>query len=293
MTVKKPYLFISHSTKDKGFTEFLAGRLREASFNVWVDVDSIPDGSTWLREIERAVRSAGAMIVVMSRSGRDSEWVERETLLAMDLRKPLFIALIDDIPMPLHLINRQYTDFREDEDAAAQHLVSVLKEISLTQPDETDRTVKLSPEPDEGNFFAYLEQLSGGEHNADIARDLYAWGKRHVDGVAFGGKITPGFHARLKLEEDEITLFSLWAYPRQPAVQVNMQSLSAIAPYTDRALRRSTLESLNQLLPDTERHMADKAERRPTFPLSAFDTADGLETFKQILAEIIDNLRAG
>jgi hypothetical protein len=122
----QPYIFLSHSTKDRAFTEKLAEHLHGAGFRAWVDVQDIPDGSTWLRVIEGAVTDCGAMIVVMSKDGRDSEWVERETLLAMGLRKPILIARIDDTPLPLHLINRQYTDFRARPNAAYKKLIAAL-----------------------------------------------------------------------------------------------------------------------------------------------------------------------
>lgn len=111
-SMTNPYIFMSHSSVDREFTTLLAERLTNAGFRCWLDVNDIPDGSTWMREIEKAVIGCGAQVVVMSKDARESEWVERETLLAMSLRKPLFIVRIDDEPLPLHLINRQYTDFR-------------------------------------------------------------------------------------------------------------------------------------------------------------------------------------
>src|SRR5262245_54701852 len=129
-----PYIFISHSSQDSEFTHYVAEKLQEAGFSSWVDIESIPDGSSWPREIQKAVEGCGAMIVVMSQAGRDSEWVERETLLAMELRKPLMIALIEDIPLPLHLINRQFSDFRKRRDGAMSKMIAVLKKRSLTEP---------------------------------------------------------------------------------------------------------------------------------------------------------------
>lgn len=292
MAVKKPYIFISHSSQDKDSTQFMAAQLREAGYNVWVDVDSIPDGSTWPREIEKGVRNCGAMVVILSKLARDSEWVERETLLAMDLRKPLFIALTEDLPLPLHLLNRQFTDFRQDREAAARKLLDALEEISLTDPAINQPPV-LSPQPDEDNFFKYLEQLPQGKENALIARELYKWTKKFADSITFGGKFTPGFHARIKQGDDETTVFSLWAYARQPAVQLQFQYLSGAAPYTDRRLRLSTLASLNRLLPERDRLLSEKADRRPTLPLiPTLNNAENMETFQEIIAEIFDNLRS-
>lgn len=292
MRVRKPYIFISHSSQDKEITAFLAKRLRKAGYNVWVDVDSIPDGSTWPREIEKGVRGCGAMVVIMTKRARDSEWVERETLLAMDLRKPLFIALVEDLPLPLHLLNRQYTDFRQDCEAAADKLIAALHAVSLTAPLEEQPPV-LSPQPDEENFFRFLQQLPKGEQNALIARELYQWTRKTADAVPFGGKYTPGFHARVLRDATETTVFSLWAYKRQPAVQVQFQYLSSLPPYDDRRLRLSTLESLNALLPEGERLRKEQADRRPTLPLiPALNSAENLEGFQRIIAEIFDNLRS-
>src|ERR1041384_7537671 len=130
----QPYIFMSHSSKDRDFTTRLAERLQKAGFRCWVDLADIPDGSTWPREIEKAVTDCGAMLVVMSKDARESEWVERETLKAMELRKPLFIARIDDAPLPLHLINRQYTDLRASGEVVYKKLIAALKKVPLTEP---------------------------------------------------------------------------------------------------------------------------------------------------------------
>ena len=49
----QPYIFMSHSSKDREFTTRIAERLQKAGFRCWVDIEDIPDGSTWPREIEK------------------------------------------------------------------------------------------------------------------------------------------------------------------------------------------------------------------------------------------------
>ncbi len=286
MTTKKPYIFISHSTKDNIFARDLADGLREAGFNVWLDLDSIRDGEAWLRAIQRAVEECEALVVVLSKHGRDSEWVEREALLAMDLHKTLFTALVEDVPLPLHLINRQYTDFRHDVESATKKLIVALRDL----PRESD-SPQFPPTPGEHNFFRYMEQLPGGEKTVLIARDLYTWALSEADSVIFGGQHTPGFHARVQLNR-EATVFSVWAYARRPAVQVQFAYLRSFSPYDDVELRLSTLHSLNVLTHDEVQLGDGRADRRPTLPLSALDSAEALEAFKQIMAEIMDNLRS-
>ncbi len=287
MTAPKPYIFLSHSTKDNIFARDLAASLRDAGFKVWLDLDSIRDGDAWLRAIQGAVEGCSALLVVLSKHGRESEWVEREALLAMDLHKPLFVALVEDVPLPLHLINRQYTDFQRDVEGATHKLVAALRDL----PRESE-SPQLPPTPGEHNFFRYIEQLPGGEKTVLIARDLYAWAQAQADSVVFGGQHTPGFHVRIRLNR-EATVFSVWAYARRPAAQVQFAYLRSFPPYNDADLRRSTLHSLNRLMPDGGQLDDGRADRRPTFPLSALDSAEALEAFKQIMAEMMDNLRSG
>ena len=283
-------IFISHSTKNNDFSQYLAESLREQGFEVWVDLDSIRDGDPWLRSIEGAIRDCDAAVVVMSKVARDSEWVEREVLMVMDLGKRLYIAMIEDLPLPLHLINRQFTDFRDDSPKGREK--SLKKLVRALQSDQPRRAPKNLPAtPDTSNFFKYVDQLPGKE-NALIARDLYRWANSHADSVEFGGKVTPGFHARVNLGDTVVTVFSLWAYNRNPAVQVQFQYLSEHSPYDASPLRLSTLKSLNRLMPDDERLIEDSIDRRPTIPLDVLKTADHLELFKQIVEEIINNLRS-
>ncbi len=293
IALTQPYVFLSHSSKDRDFTAGLAERLREAGFQAWVDVEDIPDGSTWMRVIESGVRECGAMIVVMSANGRDSEWVERETLMAMDLRKPLFIARIDDAPLPLHLINRQYTDFRARPEAAFKKLIAALRKAPLTEPlpePKPDERKKHSPEPNRLNFFKYVEQLPGGAENARLARALFDWAKEHVDSLTFSGRSEPAFHANLWVGPGGVTVFSVRAYPKQPAVEVPLQFLMNFPPYDDLDARLRLLAALNQFV--TPPFADDRADRRPNVPLLAFDEESALQAFIDLIAGIVDTLRA-
>lgn len=296
-TAQPPYVFISHSHQDKEFARFLNERLQRAGFATWLDVERIPEGSTWAREIENGVENCGALVVVMSKNARESEWVERETLMAMNLRKPIFIARVDDVRLPIYVINRQFSDFRTRPDTAAKRLILALQKISLTdplpEPSKPSEAAKLAPEPNQTNFFKYIKQLPEGEAAARIAEDLYKWSDKHADDVVFSGWTTPVYHVRVLTRESEVTVLSLWAYSRQPAVEVAFRYLQYAPPYDERQLRLSTLDAINNLMPDGKKFPDDRADRRPHLPLiEVLATPDALKTFKAIIQEIIDNLRS-
>jgi hypothetical protein len=289
---EQPYLFLSHSSHDRDFTNGLAAQLTDAGFHCWVDVEEIPDGSTWVREIESAVAGCGGLIVVMSKPGRDSQWVERETLMAMELRKPVFVVRIDDTPLPLHLINLQFSDFRLKPDAALRKLIAALKRASLGAPlpePKPREQQKRSPNPNPLNYFEYLEQLPEGEINARIARALFDWAKDCTDSLTFSGRSEPAFHAHIWLGAGGVVVFSVRAFPKQPAVEVPLQYLMPFPPFDQPGRRLETLRGLEQFAP--EPFDDSRADRRPNIPLIALATDDALAAFQTIMKRLIDDLR--
>jgi hypothetical protein len=233
--------------------------------------------------------------------------VERETLLALDLRKPLFIARIEDVPLPLQLITRQFTDFTQEYAAGLQKLIEALKAVLVggTPPVEAsahaeaapDNTLDSSPaysaDPNENNFFDYLEQMEHGTYMALVARELYQWAKQHADTVEFGGRYNPAYHVKIKVAPDkDVTVFSLLAYMRNPGVQIPLDYLGKYAPYTALAERTAVLAALSGFLEEDSNFDPDHANKRPTLALTkALDTAEELEKFKDIVANIIKRLR--
>ena len=51
------------------------------------------------------MRSCDAFILVMSPDSMASEWVSKETLLAMDLRKPIVPVVWREAERPVHLVD--------------------------------------------------------------------------------------------------------------------------------------------------------------------------------------------
>lgn len=293
----EPYVFLSHSSQDNPITQRLADDLEDAGFTVWVDFEEIGDGERWVKRIQDGVDHCSALVVVMSRAARQSEWVERETVLALRLRKPLFIARVQDVPLPLQLITRQFTDFVTDYGAGLQSLVKALRKALQTPPPDADpKTLppSQSPDPNESNFFAYIAQMEEGAVLALFARDLYNWGKQHADEVIFSGKYRPAYHVRVNVGNKSVTVFSVLAYMQNPSLQIPLDYLGKYPPFTDANRRLQTLAALNQIMPQDEQFADARANRRPTLPIStALDTAESMESFQAIAQGIIEALRAG
>ena len=287
------HIFISHSSKDNTITKQIAEGLRTRGFKIWLDLDALRDGDRWLRQLQDEIDRCAGVIVVLSRAARDSEWVERETLYAMERRKPIFIARVEDVPLPLHLVNLQYTDCQTDLDAALDQLAQTLQtKIAAAEPSPEPLPLppERSPDPNEANFFAYVAQHD--QTLSLIAHDLYEWAQQHALSVEFGGKHSPAFHVKARATDDKtVTVFSLIAYMRNPSVQIPLDYLAKYAPYTDRARRDAVLQAINALLPEDERFADARANRRPTFALMpTLASAEKLEAFKNIVIDIIQQL---
>ena len=62
-------LFLSHSSVDSEQAREVAGYLRDAGFNVWLDLDSIPPGAAWMQAIEDAIEASDAFLVCVGANG--------------------------------------------------------------------------------------------------------------------------------------------------------------------------------------------------------------------------------
>ncbi len=272
-------IFISHSNEDQALTGSIVERLRSAGWRVWVDYENIRGGAEWLCEIEAGIARCHAVLVILSPSSAASVWVERECLYAFQLRKPVLTALVADLLIPLHLINLQYCDLRQPSgvDKLLESLTALLEvDEASNYPEE-----EVSSSPQTANFFPYLTQLPHGHIAALVARDLYEWACEIADAVEFGGRRRPGFHVRLQLAKERCTLFSVWAYPVQPALQLPWRSMARRSQIDSRAV----LRDLHALLPELT------ARRQNTIPLRCLDSAEKLESLKVILLDAARQLK--
>ena len=102
------HIFISHSPEDQAYARKLVADLQRHGFEAWIDAH-IDFGDVWWRTIVKAIRSCAALIVVMTPDSEQSEWVEREIMLALDEGKPIFPLLLRGENFPI-FVHQQYTD---------------------------------------------------------------------------------------------------------------------------------------------------------------------------------------
>lgn len=127
-----PYFFMSYSREDTAKQRRVVRELRERGVNIWVDVENLTPGTpTWEREIEKAIRGATGIIVLLSPESNNSEWVRREISFGEQHRKRIFPVLIegdDHTSTPLRLASHQRVDLRTKFEAGLDELADALKD---------------------------------------------------------------------------------------------------------------------------------------------------------------------
>lgn len=106
------HLFISYSKQNIDFARYLRALLEAEGCPVWMDEVRLQPSARWWKEIEESVHACAAFVVIMSPDAAESDWVEREILLAEKLKRPLYPVLLAGDAWS-RLANIQFEDMRE------------------------------------------------------------------------------------------------------------------------------------------------------------------------------------
>jgi Tol biopolymer transport system component len=123
---------MSYSREDIDLQRRIVAELRGRGINIWVDLENlIPGSPAWEREIERSIRGAAGLIVLLSPASNNSEWVRREVSFAEQNEKRIFPVLVsgaEDDSIPLRLSNHQHVDLRRHFDTGIDELANALQD---------------------------------------------------------------------------------------------------------------------------------------------------------------------
>lgn len=126
------FFFVSYSRADTAQQRKIVAELRARGVNVWVDTENLVPGSpAWEREIERSIRGASGVIVLLSPDSNNSQWVRREISFAEENDKPIFPVHItgdENDSIPLRLSSHQRVDLRRNFTKNLDELADALKD---------------------------------------------------------------------------------------------------------------------------------------------------------------------
>lgn len=89
------HVFMSYSRTDEEVMRRITAFLRKQGMKVWVDNEKLVPGTPiWETEVEKAIISASAVIVILSPDSKESVWVRREISYAEQYSKRIFPVLV-------------------------------------------------------------------------------------------------------------------------------------------------------------------------------------------------------
>jgi hypothetical protein len=122
-------VFLSHSSKDRGFVNKLENILRAVGIRYWYSKRHIAAATQWHDEIGNALARCDWFVVILSPSALRSLWVKRELLYALRKRRysdrivPVLYVQCDWGRLSWTLENLQMVDFTRGFEAGCRGLL--------------------------------------------------------------------------------------------------------------------------------------------------------------------------
>ncbi len=167
------YVFMSYSRKDEEIMREIAKFLRAQGLKVWVDNEKlIPGTPIWEEAIEKGIKNASAVIVVLSPDSKNSEWVRREISMADQNQKRVFPVLVrgdENSSITLRLINRQFVDIRGNRESGLKSLSDAISFYISELGMQAEPAVEETNKP--GSYAPVPEKIQGTNQKPALEKD--------------------------------------------------------------------------------------------------------------------------
>ncbi len=98
-------VFVSHSRQDRELLEFIVSHMRQEGFEPVYDTKDFEFASSWRQQMDEAIETCDAMIVLMTENATQSAWVLTEVIWGLAKNKQPVILLdervADQMPRPI------------------------------------------------------------------------------------------------------------------------------------------------------------------------------------------------
>jgi TIR domain-containing protein/uncharacterized protein DUF2628 len=139
MTASAGHVFVSHSSDNRAVAGELAAFLEKRGVRVWIAPRDVRPGGDYSEELQQAIESCAAFVVLVTDMANKSPYVRAETEMAFSNHKPIFPVRISDIQpasgLALFLKIRHWTDaYGPDKSASLERLTRELQTLSAPAP---------------------------------------------------------------------------------------------------------------------------------------------------------------
>ncbi len=116
-------IFVSYSHRNGGEMRQFVELLKHSLNKVWVDGSGLKHGEDFSKKIRGEIEACDHFLLLWSRHGRASRWVEQEWNYAFKLGKRILPVLLDSTPLPMVL--EQIHAFSTLQDARLREFFSI------------------------------------------------------------------------------------------------------------------------------------------------------------------------
>ena len=120
-------IFMSYSRRELGFVDALVKNLEGENYNVWLDYQALIPGSPWNVQIDKGLKEADTVLLVVSKAALASEYVELEWRHFLETKKRVILLIFESVDLPKELEQYEWVDFRSNYKAGLNELFSQLK----------------------------------------------------------------------------------------------------------------------------------------------------------------------
>jgi hypothetical protein len=131
--MKDPYVFISSAQADVHVLEALQGQLEAAHVRTWSHHRNVRPGALWERELTQALEGAAALVVIVSKASKASDWVHAEVEYALQRKMKVVPVTTDDVELPIRWRMSQWIDWSQRSQFQFERLVKELPSAALRQ----------------------------------------------------------------------------------------------------------------------------------------------------------------
>ena len=124
----KPNIFMSYSRRELGFVDDLVSNLEGEKYHVWLDYRALIPGSPWNVQIEKGLKEADTVLLVVSKAALASKYVTSEWHHFLDTKKRVILLIFEAVDLPKELEKFEWVDFRGSYSAGLKELFSQLKQ---------------------------------------------------------------------------------------------------------------------------------------------------------------------
>lgn len=121
-------IFMSYSRRELGFVDDLVSKLEGEDYNVWLDYRALVPGAPWNVQIDKGLKDADTVLLVVSKAALASEYVALEWHHFLETKKRFILLIFEAVDLPKELEQFEWVDFRGNYNAGLKELFSQLKQ---------------------------------------------------------------------------------------------------------------------------------------------------------------------